>query len=153
MHRTARLCHPNFVVEFRKYVSDLQRVARIPAPDRAIASLRAFFATLAERLQSRDALDISRGLPTELATYLLTPPRAAGELFTVDDFVFRVATRAKIDIYSARDHTMIIGGLLREHLSQRALDDLLRVTPDDLAGLLFAEPDEEPLASRLQGDQ
>lgn len=128
------------MVELRTYIGDLQTRARIPAPDRAIAILRAFFSTLAERLQSRDALDVSAGLPRELATYLLTPPRAAGESFTAEQFVFRFAQRAKIALDDAQALTATVGGLLSEHLSKRALTDLLAALPEDLAALFFAEP-------------
>jgi uncharacterized protein (DUF2267 family) len=135
------------MVEFRTYVNDLQQQARVPAPDRAIAALRAFFVTLAERLPSRDALDVATGLPRELASWLLTPPRASGEDFDVPEFLFRMGTRAKLDRDAARFYAMIIGDLLRRHLSKRALTDLLRALPDDLAMILFAEPDEAPKMS------
>lgn len=131
------------MVELKTYVTDLQRLGRMPAPDRAIASLRAFFVTLAERLQSRDALDVARGLPNELGNYVLSPPRAAGEDFSADEFTFRMAKRAKLDPETARTHMTIIGSLLRDHLSKRALNDLFHALPEDLCAILFVEPDEQ----------
>lgn len=107
-------------------VAEVQRQARIPAPDLAIALLRAYFTTLAERLQSRDAFELARGLPNELATYLLSPPRAHGETFDAQQFVFRVAQRAKRSEDAVRRMAPVIGALvasastpeLRENIPQ-----------------------------------
>jgi uncharacterized protein (DUF2267 family) len=100
------------MVQFRTLVADVQRQARIPAPDLAIALLRAFLTTLAERLQSRDAFALSRRLPKELATYLLSPPRAHGETFDAEQFVFRVAQRSKHSEDAVRRLAPVIGALI-----------------------------------------
>ncbi len=122
----------------------VSQLARIPTPEDVIGAFRAFLSTLAERLSSRDAFFIASELPPELATFLLSPPRAHGDSFSAHEFYSRMAQRQHLNAAISEDQARIIGAVIGAQLSERALGDLSAALPAELCHLFEPLPDIAP---------
>lgn len=120
------------------------QLARIPIPEDVIAAFSAFLCTLAERLSSRDAFELARELPPELATFLLSPPRAHGDVFSAYEFYERMSARQHVSATLAERHARVIGAVVGAQLSASALEGLNAVLPSELRLLFEPLPDASP---------
>lgn len=129
---------------FRRMFAAVRHLARIESPEEVLSAMRAFFCTLAERLQSRDALEVARYLPREFATFLLSPPRAHGDIFSPEEFYFRMGARERVSAEVAAHHARIIGAVTGASLSPQGRAELFAVLPPDFRDLFEPIQEEAP---------
>jgi uncharacterized protein (DUF2267 family) len=138
-------------MDFRRIIAGVGQHAHLPEPARTLAALSAFFVTLAERLEGRAAFSLSADLPRELANFLLSPPRAHGETFSMSEFYFRMSQRERVSVEMATRHARIIGAVVGASLSAAALQRWCEALPSELSWLLQplpAEVERAPLGTK-----
>src|SRR5689334_22622876 len=80
-------------------------------------------------MQSRDALLLATTLPNELASLVLSPPRAHGEIFGLEEFFFRVRLREHASREVAERHAHVISAVLGAQLPRDSVARLREALP------------------------
>ncbi len=94
-------------------------------------ALAATLTTLAARISEEEAEDLAAQLPGEVKAQLMGAA-AGGEVFSVDEFVRRVAEReGGIPLEEARAHAEAVLISIREAISGGEFEDILLQLPDD----------------------
>jgi len=101
--------------------------------DKAIS---AALQTLGERITGGEARDLAEQLPGKLQAPLQQADEAA-EDFSIEEFFQRVAEREGLDINKARNDVPAVMTVLREALTQGALDDVMAQLPANFNERLF----------------
>ncbi len=122
-------------MSFRRLFAAVAQYGRMPAPEDVWSALSAFFRTLSERIQGRDALLLASAQPTELASLVLSPPRAHGEVFTLEEFLFRMRVREHTSREVAERHARVIGAVLGAQLPPRTMSQLRDALPVEFHSL------------------
>ncbi len=92
--------------------------------------------TLSERITGGESRDLAEQLPGELQGPLQQAAEAA-EDFSIEEFFQRVAEREGLDINKARNDVPAVMTVLREALTQGALDDVMAQLPANFNERLF----------------
>jgi uncharacterized protein (DUF2267 family) len=125
-------------VQYDEFIAKVAQDAAVPRED-AEALTAATLHTLAERISGGEAEDLAAQLPKELKEHLARPGEEA-EPFGLDEFVRRVAQRAGTDPDQAFAHVGAVFATLREAVTSGELDDIAAQLPDELRGLIGAQP-------------
>ncbi len=120
---------------------------RLPAeamtpPTVSTGTMEATLSVLGERIGSREAGEIARHLPTELADALQAGDDS--EAFDADEFVHRVASRTGMDTGEATQAATEVFGVLRDTLPATELEYVRARLSPDYAPLLG---DEAPVSA------
>lgn len=109
-----------------KYEEIIARVAQRTGlfEGEAVELTRATLATLAERISGAEARDLAAQLPGPLQDALL-PTQEQPEVFSFDEFVYRVAQRCRREPTASRSAVEAVLETLREAVKPGELDDIL----------------------------
>ena len=97
--------------------------------------------TLGERIPAREAAELARHLPEELSEALISDH---GQTFGSDEFVERVAARARIPNTDAREGSAAVIEALDSTLPQGELEYIAAALPGDYAWLFGGEREVSP---------
>jgi uncharacterized protein (DUF2267 family) len=109
--------------------------------EQAERAARATLQTLAERIAQGEARDLAARLPPELAPWVATTTPA--ERFDVDEFVQRVAQRARTDVPAAERLARVVFDVLERAVGPDELADVAAELPRGYAFLLPRGPSVE----------
>jgi uncharacterized protein (DUF2267 family) len=90
----------------------------------AVELTRATLATLAERISGAEARDLAAQLPGPLQDALL-PTQEQPEVFSFDEFVYRVAQRCRREPTASRSAVEAVLATIREAVKPGEFDDIL----------------------------
>lgn len=96
----------------------------------AVALTRATLATLSERISGGEARELAAHLPGPLQDALL-PTQEQAEVFSFDEFVYRVAQRCRCEPTALRSAVEAVLATLREAVPPGEFDDILGQLPRD----------------------
>lgn len=116
-------------MKYHEFIGEVQNRLELPNPAKAVRASRAFLTTLAERLHRGEADDLAGSLPDELDYYVLEAE--AGQRFSRDEFIERVADREEIDSPDAFRHVQLMFQLLSETVPPGELEDVRSGLPDE----------------------
>ncbi|RKN48545.1 DUF2267 domain-containing protein [Micromonospora endolithica] len=112
--------------------------------EQAVELTRATLETLADRLTGGEILDLAAQLPAPLQVVVKGGAEAA-DRFGAQEFLERVAFRARVDEATARDGTRAVFVTLREAITGGEFDDVAVQFPRDYRDLV--EPAMAPGAT------
>jgi uncharacterized protein (DUF2267 family) len=117
-------------MDYSELVSRIEDQANLDT-EGAEQALAATLTTLAERISEEEAEDLASQLPREVKAQL-TGAGGDGEVFSVNEFVKRVADReGGIAPEEGRRHAEAVLITLREAMSGGEFEDILLQLPDD----------------------
>lgn len=120
-----------------EFVGEVQHRAELGSRGEAIRITRATLMTLGERLQPGEASDLAAVLPMEIDFYLQDAD--SGQIFDREEFVDRVAQRARADRSDAHFYARVVLDVTAEATPESELDDVTAQLPgeyDDLFALV-----------------
>lgn len=128
-------------MNFDEFTGQVQQRARLASTGETMAAIRATLTTLSERLQGGATSNLAAELPTGIKEYLTDRPTA--ESFGLDEFFRRVSARENRDLPEAIHHARAVVSVLRDALSQGAIDNARAQLPDEYDPLFEAGSEGE----------
>jgi len=122
-------------MHYDEFVARLRRRAGLQSSEQASEALAAILRTFGERIQSDTARNLADQLPPELAGYLIRPSDLPGERFDVDEFLGRVAERARLEYQEARRVTRAVLDVLVEAVAPGEIKHLWNELPREYLDL------------------
>lgn len=128
-------------MKYDDFMGAVQHRLELPETGRAVRATRAVLQTLGERLQAGEADDLAGPLPMEVDYYLESAD--SGQRFDYDEFVGRVADRAKVERPDAVYYGKAVVGLVSEMVPASELEQVRAQLPEDYADLFELVDAEE----------
>lgn len=124
-----------------EFVGEVQHRAELGSRGEAIRVIRATLMTLGERLQPGEASDLAAVLPMEIDFYLQDAD--SGQIFDRDEFVDRVAQRARAERGDAYFFAQVVLDVTAEATPESEFDDVTAQLPAEYDELFELVGDDE----------
>ncbi|MGM0592553.1 MAG: DUF2267 domain-containing protein [Halobacteriota archaeon] len=131
-------------MKYAAFTTEVQNRLELEDKGEAVRAIRAVLTTLAERLQPEEANDLAGPLPMEIDRYLREAD--AGQRFSFEEYLDRVADIEGTDDQQALSHAETIVGLVSEVVPSGELKQVRSQLPPDFDAL-FAQVNEDVLGA------
>lgn len=118
-----------------EFIERVRKRADLTSASETERATRAALVVLGEYLSGGEGPDLAAQLPQGIAEYLKRQPPERAEIFSLDDFLQRVAEEEETDIESASTHVRAVMDVLDEAVSRGEMENVRRQFPEEFAPL------------------
>ncbi len=122
-------------MQHEEFIEEVRKRADLTSTDEAERATRATLIVLGEYLSGGEGPDLAAQLPQGIAEYLKRQPPGRPEIFSLEDFLQRVAEEEDIDSESASTHARAVINVLEEAVSRGEMENVRRQFPEEFAPL------------------
>lgn len=120
-------------MDYDSFVGEVQHRLELSSSGEAVRATRAVLTTLGERLGSGEASDLAALLPMEIDRFLTEAD--SGQQFSPDEFLDRVAERARVEQSDAAFYAKAVVALACSAAPDSEIQDIRAQLPDAFADL------------------